>query len=83
MKSIPTLDVPDELHAELEARARRHQRSLRGEVVAILSDVVPTAERPDSGPNVTLEEAERISRLVKGPGLTIAEIQNAIDEGRH
>lgn len=38
--SISVKKIPDEILVRLRARARRHRRSLQGEVMAILEDAV-------------------------------------------
>ncbi|GBD32963.1 hypothetical protein HRbin33_01939 [bacterium HR33] len=60
--SLSLKNVPDELVAELRARARRHHRSLQGELMAILEEAV--RRRP-----LTLAE---LSREVREMGLRTA-----------
>lgn len=83
MKSLQIDQIPDAIHAELESRARQNHRSISLEVVAILSRQCMGGMESKAEASTALDEADRISSLVRGPGLTIAEIQGAIDEGRN
>ena len=47
-------NVPEELAAQLRERAKRHHRSLQGELLAILEEAVTGSPR-----RLTLEEAYR------------------------
>jgi plasmid stability protein len=53
MPAITLKNLPESLHAQLKERARRHHRSLNGELIAVLQDAVlaqESAPQPSSPP---------------------------------
>ena len=57
MPSLSIKNVPDDMVAQLRARARTHHRSLQGELMAILEDAL-------APPTLTLDEVrQRVKRL--------------------
>jgi len=44
MKTITLKNVPDELHQRLKERAKRHRRSMNGEAIACLEQVLGAQE---------------------------------------
>lgn len=52
-------DVPDRLHAELEARARLSGRSLSDEAKALLDDVIAAGQAHKAAPQKSLFDVAR------------------------
>jgi plasmid stability protein len=82
MKTIVLKNVPDELHARLKERAKRHHRSLNGEVIALLEEQVEHGALSDVDRLAILREIRESKAEMPGPGLSIEEIEHAINEGR-
>ena len=74
MSTLVIKNLPEALHADLKARARRNHRSLSKEAIAIIEEAL-TAARPATKLFPPLE--------LKGGGmLTMEEIEAAISEGQ-
>lgn len=65
-------NAPDDLVARVKHQAKRHQRSLRGEVLAILDEAVPS-----QGPDLSIEDlAQAVHSLgLSGPSEAAALIR--------
>ncbi len=82
MKTLTVKNVPDELHEKLSRLARQGRRSLNGELLVLLEDVVERFDSATDDPEAVLKEIRAVRRRMRRPGLTLHEIQKAIDEGR-
>ena len=76
MATLVIKNFPDTLHHELKKRAQRHRRSLAKEALVLLEHGITEGD-----------SAERVARIpepyrLKGPPLTIDDIEAAIAEGR-
>lgn len=86
MKTMTIREVPDELHAALKERARRHRRSLNQQVIAELSGMKGSVETDDAERKA--RRAEELIRMVDGIRsqargfMSAREIDAAIEEGR-
>lgn len=79
MRTITLKNVPPELHRRLKARAARNHRSLNREAIRLLEESVETSPGEDEAWAEVVAFRERAG--IEG-GLTIDEIEAAIDEGR-
>lgn len=83
MKTMTIREVPDELHAALKERARRHRRSLNQQVIAELSGLGMLETERERAARVENEirRSEELRRSV-GRFMTPEEIDAAIEDGR-
>ncbi len=81
MASLHLKNVPEHLHARLAIRARRNRRSLNGEILMILDEVLGRAELDEAGVEARISQLARCRGGFSGP-LSQGEIGQAIDEGR-
>jgi plasmid stability protein len=83
MKTIIIKNVPDDVHTWLEKRAAERGRALEEEILRLLEDA-QLEEIPDPmvDPEGFLESIRIDIESAEGPGLTLDDIANAIDEGR-
>ncbi len=76
MPNITLRGIPDDIHTELKAAAKRNHRSLNGEILSRLSTSLhPLAEDREA----LLERIERRRRVIGPAGLdndTIRELRN-------
>lgn len=79
MPSITIKNVPEPLHAELKAMAKRHHRSLNDEVIACLD---ARYGQPVRDVTEALSEARAIRRRTAGCGMTPGAMEEAIEQGR-
>jgi plasmid stability protein len=79
MPNLSLKNLPKELHRRLKERARANRRSVNGEIIACLQEVLlPRRVDPD-------EAAERIRAFrtrFRGPPITDEELARARGEGR-
>jgi len=80
MPSLTIKNMPKDLHARLKDRARRHNRSLNGEILEILDGVL--RGRP-LDPEALLQRIARLrERTAHWPKLTDEMLDAARDRGR-
>ncbi len=82
MPGLSIRNLPDELHTRLKERARRARRSLNAEVLCLLEEAVARDAAAGLPPEQAIQAARRVRGRMAGPGLSLEEIQAAIDEGR-
>ncbi|MBL8987664.1 MAG: hypothetical protein JNJ80_15435 [Gemmatimonadetes bacterium] len=81
MATLTLKNFPDRLYLELQARARRHRRSLNQEAIRCLEAAVSAAPAPAVVAK-RLRDLRAARRLVEGIYLTDHAIQTAKSEGR-
>lgn len=83
MKTMTIREVPDELHAALKERARRHRRSLNQQVIAELSGLGSFETEAERAARIE-NEIRRSEELRSGLNrfMTPEEIDAAIEDGR-
>ncbi len=83
MKTIVIKNISDDLAEWLERRANAHGRGLEDEVVHVLEEAqsidIPD---PQTDPEGFIRLIEEEIAKTKGPGLTLEDIERAINEGR-
>lgn len=73
-RTLTLRDVPDPIVRALKARAKRNRRSMQKEILAVLESAVID--------RAALESRLEAARARLAAGLTLDEIEAAIDEGR-
>ena len=81
MAAINIKNIPDHIHRKLKLRAATNHRSLNGEIIHILAEALAAEPPARLDPEGTLRRLRELKKHFKG-GLTMEEIQDAIDEGR-
>lgn len=81
MAAINIKNIPDHIHLRLKQRAAANHRSLNKEIVHILAEALAVDSPLRLDPEDTLRRIRTIKKEFRG-GLTIDEIQEAIEEGR-
>lgn len=76
--NITIRDIPDEVYANIKKQAELHHRSINSEIIFQLTKVVQSSRRD---PDQVIARAKELKQKAHG-SLTIAEIQEAIDQGR-
>lgn len=79
MANFTVKNIPDDLYDQLKRRAEEHRRSLNGEIIHTLEQVV--RERPADPQKVLRDLAEMRSRM-NLPWLTDEVLDQAKNEGR-
>lgn len=79
MANFTVKNIPDDLYDQLKKRAEEHRRSLNGEIIHTLEQVV--RERPADPEKVLRDLAEMRSRMSL-PWLTDEFLEEAKNEGR-
>ena len=78
MASITLKDIPEELYVRLKERARRHHRSIAGEALHCLEQVLKPEQQMQAA---HLRRIRKLRSSLRGE-FDADEILRAIDEGR-
>lgn len=76
--NITIRDIPDDIYKKLKRQAELHHRSINSEVIVYLKKMVQSHRRD---PDQVITRAKKLKEKTKG-SLSIAQIQDAIDQGR-
>lgn len=80
MANVTVKNIPDDLYDQLKRRAEEHRRSLNGEIIHTLEQVV---REPRAGYNrPSLDDIRALRARIGAPPLTDEFLDQAINEGR-
>lgn len=80
MANFTVKNIPDDLYAELKRQAEENRRSLNGEIIHTLQQVV---REPRAGYNrPSLDEIRALRARIAAPPLTDELLDEALDQGR-
>ena len=80
MPSLTLRNIPDPIYEKLKTLAGQNRRSLNSEALTLLEESVG-APRPSVQAHI--ERVRELRKMYKGPALTPAAIEAAINHGRH
>ena len=79
MANFTVKNIPDDLYDEIKKRAEEHRRSVNGEIIHSLEQVVREPRAGYNRPN--LDEIRALRARIAAPPLTEEFLEDAINQG--